>query len=101
MYVNGMGFRAIERIKGVHHTSIINWVKQVGELLPNAYNPLDGSPEATFSGATFWGATFWGEVSPQKLRDVSGGSFLPKARFAWEASPVELRAPVETIPHVK
>jgi transposase-like protein len=26
MYVNGMGFRAIERIKGVHHTSIIIWV---------------------------------------------------------------------------
>ena len=44
MYINGMGFRAIERIKGVHHTSIINWVKQVGELLPNAYTPLDGSP---------------------------------------------------------
>jgi hypothetical protein len=39
MYVNGMGFRAIERIKGVHHTSIINWVKQVGKLLPNAYTP--------------------------------------------------------------
>jgi transposase-like protein len=39
MYVNRMGFRAIERIKGVHHTSIINWVKQVGELLPNAYSP--------------------------------------------------------------
>src|SRR4028119_7919 len=39
MYVNGMGFRAIERIKGVHHTSIINWVKQVGELLPDAYEP--------------------------------------------------------------
>jgi transposase-like protein len=39
MYVNGMGFRAIERIKGVHHTSIMNWVKQVGELLPNAYAP--------------------------------------------------------------
>ncbi len=39
MYVNGMGFRAIERVKGIHHTTIINWVKQVGELLPNAYNP--------------------------------------------------------------
>ncbi len=25
-YVNGMGFRAIERIREVHHTSIINWV---------------------------------------------------------------------------
>ena len=35
---------ANERIKGVHHTSIINWVKIVGELLPNAYAPLDGSP---------------------------------------------------------
>ena len=34
-----MGFRAIERIKGVHHTSIINGVKQVGELLPDAYEP--------------------------------------------------------------
>jgi transposase len=39
MYVNGMGFRAIERIKGVHHTTIINWVKQVGKLLPQAYEP--------------------------------------------------------------
>jgi len=34
-----MGFRGIERIKGVHHTRIINWVKQVGELLPQAYEP--------------------------------------------------------------
>ena len=39
MSVNGMSFRAIERIKGVHHTRIINWVKQVGELLPQAYEP--------------------------------------------------------------
>jgi transposase-like protein len=39
MYVNGMGFRAIERVKRVHHTTIINWVKEVGELLPNAYEP--------------------------------------------------------------
>jgi len=39
MYVNGMGFRAIERVKGVHHTTIIKWVKLVGELLPDAYNP--------------------------------------------------------------
>lgn len=39
MYLNGMGFRGIERVTGVHHTSIINWVKQVGDLLPNAYDP--------------------------------------------------------------
>ena len=37
MYVNGMGFRGIERVKGVHHTTVISWVKEVGELLPNAY----------------------------------------------------------------
>ena len=39
MYVNGMGFRAIERVKGVHHTTVIYWVKQVGENLPDAYAP--------------------------------------------------------------
>jgi len=39
MYVNGMGFRGIERVKGVHHTTLITWVKLVGELLPDAYDP--------------------------------------------------------------
>ena len=39
MYVNGMGFRGIERVKGVHHTTLITWVKQVGERLPDAYEP--------------------------------------------------------------
>ncbi len=39
MYVNGSGFRAIERVKGVHHTTVITWVKQVGKLLPDAYAP--------------------------------------------------------------
>jgi len=39
MYLNGMGFRGIERVTGVHHTTIINWVKQIGKLLPDAYDP--------------------------------------------------------------
>ena len=39
MYVNGMGFRAIERVKGVHHTTVIDWVEQVGQLLPDTYEP--------------------------------------------------------------
>jgi hypothetical protein len=34
-----MGFRAIERVKGVHHTTVMTWVKQIGELLPDAYAP--------------------------------------------------------------
>lgn len=52
-----MGFRAIERVKKVHHTTVITWVKQVGTLLPNAYDP-DKIPEVgeldelqTFVGA--------------------------------------------------
>jgi insertion element IS1 protein InsB len=43
MYVNGMGFRGIQRVKGVHHTTVITWVK-IGELLPDAYDP-DVPPE--------------------------------------------------------
>lgn len=39
MYVNGMGFRAIERVTGVHNTTVMAWVKKVGELLPDYYNP--------------------------------------------------------------
>ncbi|MBW4636580.1 MAG: hypothetical protein KME30_33345 [Iphinoe sp. HA4291-MV1] len=27
--------RGIERVKGVHHTTIIYWVKQLGEKLPD------------------------------------------------------------------
>lgn len=33
MYVNGMGFRGISRVTGVAHSTIINWVRQVGKLL--------------------------------------------------------------------
>lgn len=31
-----MGFRAIERVTDVHHTTVIYWVKQLGELLEDA-----------------------------------------------------------------
>ena len=34
MYLNGLGFRAIERITGIHHTTIINWVSESGQELP-------------------------------------------------------------------
>ena len=39
MSVNGLGFRAIERVKGVHHTTVMTWVRQVGRHLPDAYDP--------------------------------------------------------------
>lgn len=46
MYTNGMGFRAIERVKGVHHTTLIHWVKQLGQQLPDAPQ-LEEIPEVT------------------------------------------------------
>lgn len=36
LYVNGMGFRAIERVTGVHHTTVIYWVKKLGAQLKDA-----------------------------------------------------------------
>lgn len=57
MSVNGMGFRGIERVTTIHHTTVLNWVKQVGHQLPDAYDP-DEIPEVgeldelqTFVGA--------------------------------------------------
>ena len=41
-----MGFRGIERVTGVHHTTVMNWVKQVGEQRPDADSP-DPSPEVS------------------------------------------------------
>jgi transposase len=30
MYLNGMGLREIERVTEIHHTTIINWIRQTG-----------------------------------------------------------------------
>ena len=39
-----MGFRAIERCTGVNHNTVINWVKQAGNSLPDA-PPAEVIPE--------------------------------------------------------
>jgi insertion element IS1 protein InsB len=36
MYVNGNGFRAIERIKKVNHNTVIRWVRETGNQLPDS-----------------------------------------------------------------
>ncbi len=46
MYVNGMGFRAIARVTGLHHVTVINWVKQAAENLSDEPND-DEIPEIT------------------------------------------------------
>ena len=44
-----MGFRAIQRIMGVHHTTIIKWVKELGKKAEKEYNEDRGQeiPEIT------------------------------------------------------
>ena len=46
LYVNGMGFRAIERVTRVNHNTVINWVRQAALDLPNAPE-ADEIPEIT------------------------------------------------------
>ena len=36
MYLNGMGLRGIERVTEIHHTTIMNWIKDAGLKLPDA-----------------------------------------------------------------
>ena len=36
MYVNGMGFRAIERVMSINHNTIINWVRLAGSASSDA-----------------------------------------------------------------
>lgn len=95
MYVNGMGFRGIEReiggrillpptlsrVKGVHHTTVISWVKAVGELLPDAYNP-NQIPEVGERGCT-------GNLCPLKKNKIwaaiKGGNNSSLFCFLWMA----------------
>ncbi|WP_448272719.1 IS1 family transposase [Nostoc sp. DSM 114160] len=46
MYVNGTGFRAIERQTGVNHNTVIQWVKQAADPLPDAPPSIE-IPEVT------------------------------------------------------
>ena len=40
MYVNGMGVRGISRVTDIAHTTILNWIAESGELLPERYDPF-------------------------------------------------------------
>jgi transposase-like protein len=40
LYFSGMGFRAIERTTGVNHNTVINWVRQAANSLPDTQQPV-------------------------------------------------------------
>jgi IS1 family transposase/transposase-like protein len=39
MYVNGMGVRGISRVTEISHVTILNWIEQTGENLPDSDDP--------------------------------------------------------------
>ena len=41
MYVNGNGFRGIERITKVNHNTVIHWVKEAGLKLSNRHETYE------------------------------------------------------------
>lgn len=46
MYLNGMGLRAIERVREIHHTTVMHWIQEVATTLPDAPQ-LEALPEIT------------------------------------------------------
>ncbi len=46
MYVNGLGFRAKERVTGVNHNTVIRWVGKSAITLPDAPQ-VEEIPEIT------------------------------------------------------
>lgn len=47
MYLNGMGFRAIERVTEIHHSTIIQWVKQADAQLAQMTSEKDEGEQQT------------------------------------------------------
>ena len=46
LHQNGMGYRAIERITGVSHNTVINWVRETTSLVCESEESLD-EPEVS------------------------------------------------------
>jgi insertion element IS1 protein InsB len=94
MYVNGMGFRGIERVMGVAHTTVMNWLAQVAETLPDTYDP-DEIPQVgeldeleTFVGRKqnkIWIWTVVDHFRPGLLGWVVGDHSAATFRPLWQA----------------
>ncbi len=69
MYLNGMGFRAIARVTGISHNTVINWVKQSENSLgePNASeesleDPITDGGETNLDFSPSGTAVFWKQL---------------------------------------
>lgn len=46
MYLNGMSFRAIERVTEIHHTTVMHWIREAAATLPKAPQ-IEDMPQTT------------------------------------------------------
>ena len=80
MYVNGMGFRAIERVTEIHHTTIIGWVKQADlhweEIQASEERPEE--PKYPEVGEVDKLHTFVGSKKREEIADLGGESGVAK-----------------------
>ena len=82
MYLNGMGFRAIERVTGIAHTTIMNWVKESGEDEPGEPKLTELDELQTYVGRKIdkiWIWTAINHLAPgilaMEIGDRSGSTF--------------------------
>ena len=93
-YVNGMGVRGISRVTDIAHTTILNWIAQSGELLPERYDPFQ-NPQVgeldeleTFVGKKqnkLWIWTAVAHFAPGILGWVVGDHSAATFRSLWNA----------------
>ena len=102
MYVNGLGFRAIERVKKVqtladsltlrYHTTVINWVRELGKTLPDSpeYNEIPEITQVdeleTFVGKknTHWLWTAVNKHTPGVIAWVLGDRSSKTFKLLWQ-----------------
>lgn len=89
LYVNGMGFRSIERVTGVCHNSVINWVKQAEQVLPDENYEIPETAQVdelqTFVGkkTKIWVWIAVNSKAPGILKWVVGDRSLATFRLLW------------------
>ncbi len=90
MSLNGMGFRGIERVTGINHNSVINWVRQAEAAIPDTNYEIPETAQVdelqTFVGSKknkVWLWTVVNSQTPGILKFVVGDRSLETFSLLW------------------
>ena len=91
MSLNGMGFRAIERVTGINHNSVLNWVRLAAAAIPQENYEIPETAQLdeleTFVGqkkTRFGGRTVVNTKHPGILKFVVGDHSLETFKPLWQ-----------------